>query len=146
MRLSKEGLYALHGSESCRLRAYLDTGGVATIGWGSIRMFGNPVRLGMTCTQQQADEQAALDVKETEDVINRYVKVPLTQNQFDALVNFVYNVGKTAFIKSTMLRKINEGNMTAAADQFMRWIYDNGKEVEGLKNRRRREKEMFLRK
>ena len=143
MRLSKQGLHALHGSEDCRLKAYLDTGGVPTIGWGSTRMFGNPVRIGMTCTKQEADEQAALDVRETEDTINKYVKVTLNQNQFDALVNFVYNVGTASFIKSTMLRKLNAGDYEGAAGQFMRWVYDNGKENEGLRNRRRREKEMF---
>lgn len=134
----------LHGSETCSLKAYLDSGGVPTIGWGSIRMFGNPVKMGMTCTQAQADEQAALDVKATEDAINKLVKVTLTQNQFDALVNLVYNIGISAFSKSTLLRKLNLRDYIGAADQFMRWVYDNGKEVDGLKNRRRREKAKFL--
>jgi lysozyme len=107
-------------------------------------MFGNPVRMGMTCPQEEADAQAAIDVKSTEDCINFYVKVPLTQNQFDALVNLTYNIGENAFRKSTLLRKLNAGDYAGAAEQFMRWVYDNGKEVDGLKNRRRREKALFL--
>jgi lysozyme len=144
MRLSKDGLKMLHGSEACSLKAYLDSGGVPTIGWGSIRMFGNPVKMGMTCTQAQADEQAALDVKATEDAINKLVKVLITQNQFDALVNLVYNIGIPAFSKSTLLRKLNARDYLGAGSEFMRWVYDNGKEVDGLKNRRRREKAKFL--
>lgn len=144
MQLSKNGLKLLHNNEACRLKAYLDSGGVPTIGWGSTRMFGKPVVMGMTCTQQEADDQAAMDVKSTEDAINKFVIVPLTQNQFDALVDFAYNVGTYAFSKSTLLRKLNSGDYAGAADQFMRWIYDNGNEVDGLKNRRLREKTLFL--
>jgi lysozyme len=144
LKTSINGIKALHGSEACALKAYLDSGGIYTIGWGSTTMFGNPVRKGMTCTQQEADEQAFKDVAEVEKVITKVVKVELTQNQFDALVNLGYNIGTNALANSTLVKKLNLGDYAGAAQQFMRWVYDNGKEVEGLKNRRRREKELFL--
>lgn len=143
MKIDQAGLKFLHDREGCSLVSYLDTGGVWTIGWGSTRMFGNPVRKGMTCTQVEADEQAFKDIFDVENTVNRAVKVPLTQNQYDALVSLAYNIGTYAFTRSTLLKKLNSGDYEEAARQFMRWIYDNGKEVEGLKNRRRKEKELF---
>ncbi|MDU6101543.1 MAG: lysozyme, partial [Acinetobacter sp.] len=76
--------------------------------------------------------------------LDKYVKVKVTQNQFDALASFVYNVGETAFVKSTMLAVLNQGNYIAAANQFDRWIFDNGKRINGLVNRRAAEKKLFL--
>lgn len=144
MNLDNVGITFMHDNEGCRLKAYLDTGMVPTIGWGSIWMFGNRVRLGMTCTQAEADDQFLLDVKLTEKCINKSVTVPLTQNQYNALVDFVYNVGVTAFNTSTLLKKLNLKDYQGAADQFMRWIYDNGKEVDGLKKRRKRTRELWM--
>lgn len=75
--------------------------------------------------------------------LDRYIKVSVTQNQFDALASFVYNIGETAFVKSTMLTLINQNNMTSAANQFDRWVIDNGKKIQGLVNRRNKEKKLF---
>jgi len=144
MRLDQAGVELLHGDEGLELTSYLDSGGVWTIGWGSIRMFGNPVRKGMTCTREEADAQFLLDVALTEKCINKLVTVPLTQNQYNALVDFVYNVGIEAFTTSTLLKKLLLKDYQGAATQFMRWVYDNGKEVEGLKNRRRKTQQLFL--
>lgn len=71
------------------------------------------------------------------------MKVTINQNQFDALASFVYNIGETAFAKSTMLTLINKGQLNAAASQFDRWIFDNGVKVSGLAYRRAKEKELF---
>lgn len=143
MKLDKAGIDFMHNNESCRLTAYLDTGMVWTIGWGSIRIFGNPVKKGQTITQAEADEQFLADAADTEKAVNKLVKVNLTQNQYNALVDFVYNVGISAFANSTLLKVLNKGDYVEAAKQFMRWVYDNGKEVEGLKNRRRRTRALF---
>lgn len=144
MKIDQAGLKFLHDREACRLVSYLDTGGVWTIGWGSTVMFGNPVRKGMTCTQEEADEQCLKDLADKELCVNRFVGVPLTQNQYNALVSLCYNIGVKAFSKSTLVKKLNQADYAGAAEQFMRWVYDNGKVVEGLKNRRKKEKELFL--
>ena len=107
-------------------------------------MFGKPVKRGMTCTVEQAYEQCAIDVEDTEQAVNKLVKVQLTQNQYNALVSLAYNIGTYAFSKSTLLRKLNVGDYEGAAEQFLRWCYDNGKKVQGLLNRRVLEKELFL--
>ena len=73
-----------------------------------------------------------------------YSRVPLNENQIDALTSFVYNVGQNAFANSTLLRKLNDGDFNGAADEFMKWIHAGGKVVQGLVNRRATEKELFL--
>ncbi|EDV9112271.1 lysozyme, partial [Salmonella enterica subsp. enterica] len=84
------------------------------------------------------------DLRQVESCISERVTVALNQNQFDALVSFVFNVGRQAFSDSTLLKKLNEGNYRAAADQFTRWVYDNDKFVQGLYNRRVAERDLFL--
>jgi len=85
----------------------------------------------------------AEDVREAEDAINDLCKVSLTQNQFDALVSFVFNVGVGAFKSSTLLRKLNAGDYDGAAGQFPRWNKDNGREIAGLTKRRHLEQSVF---
>lgn len=77
--------------------------------------------------------------------MSKYVKVKLTQNQFDALVSFVYNVGVGAFRTSTLLRKLNNGDYVGAAAEFKRWKFGGGKELPGLVRRRKAEEQLFLR-
>lgn len=84
------------------------------------------------------------DCKWVDACLDKCVKVKVSQNQFDALASFVYNVGETAFVKSTMLVLLNQGNFTGAANQFDRWVFDNGKRIPGLVNRRSAEKKLFL--
>jgi lysozyme len=83
------------------------------------------------------------DLKEAEDAVNRLVKVPLTQGQFDALASFVFNLGEGQFSKSTLLKLLNAGSYDGARDQFKRWVYDNGKVQPGLVKRRMGEAERF---
>ena len=135
----------IRGFEGFRDKAYLDTGSVPTIGFGTIKYpNGQPVKMGDTCTRVQAEEWLKNDCKWVDACLDKYVKVKVTQNQFDALASFVYNVGETAFVKSTMLAVLNQGNYIAAANQFDRWIFDNGKRINGLVNRRAAEKKLFL--
>ncbi|MGN0192460.1 MAG: lysozyme, partial [Candidatus Gastranaerophilaceae bacterium] len=103
-------------------------------------------------TKEQAEKYFREDVAIHENNVSRLVKVPLTQNQFDALVSFEYNVGYGNFANSTLLRLLNAKKYTEAAEQFSRWVYTtvsvNGKPksvaLSGLVNRRKREKEIFL--
>ena len=86
-----------------------------------------------------------MDMTYAAQAVDRLVKVPLTQNQFDALVSFVFNIGDGAFAASTLLRYLNKGRYQEAAVEFMRWIHAGGKRLDGLIRRRRAEQELFLR-
>lgn len=140
MQLSNKGKEAIKEYEGVRLRAYLDSGGVVTIGVGHT----SPgLSLGMLATPAQVDTWLTEDVAEAEDAVNRLVKVALTQNQFDALVSFVFNLGEGQFGKSTLLRKLNASDYDGAQAEFKRWVYDNGKIQPGLVKRRYAESEYF---
>jgi GH24 family phage-related lysozyme (muramidase) len=144
MKTSTNGRNKIKAEEGERLVAYVDSGGVLTIGVGHTSAAGLPkVTKGLKITKQESDEILARDLKTTEAEINSLVKVPLTQNQFDALVSLVFNIGGTAFKKSTLLKKLNLKDYAGAAGQFLVWNKDNGKTVTGLTNRRKREKILF---
>lgn len=143
--ISEKGFSIIREAESLELKAYLDTGGVWTIGYGTIK-YPNGVRVkkGDVCTRGQAEIWLKNDCLWVDACLDKHVKVTVSQNQFDALASFVYNIGESAFIKSTMLTLINNSSFSSAASQFDRWIYDNGKEIKGLVNRRAKEKALFL--
>jgi lysozyme len=138
MNYSKDGLKLTEGFESCRLVAYPDVKGVITIGWGH-----TPAYVGQTCTQEQADAWLLADVQTAVSAVNRLVKTPLTQHEFDALVDFNFNCGVTAFAGSTMLKLLNQGNHAGAAAQFQAWDHAAGKVVAGLLRRRQAEEKEF---
>ncbi len=143
--ISVNGYEIIKASEGFQSTAYLDTGGVWTIGYGTIKYpNGMRVKKGDTCTKVQAEQWLKNDCQWVDACLDQYVKVPVNQNQFDALASFVYNVGETAFVKSTMLKLLNSTNYAGTAAQFDKWVYDNGKKIQGLVNRRMREKELFL--
>jgi lysozyme len=125
--------------EGLRLKAYQDSAGIWTIGYGHT----GGVSPGDTCTGEQAEQWLAEDVKTAEDAVNRLVKVPLAQDQFDALVDFVYNVGEGNFAHSTMLRLLNAGDHQAASQEFVKWDLAGGVQVAGLLRRRMAEQEVF---
>lgn len=137
---SKAGLTLTEGFEGDKLTAYRDGGGVLTIGYGHT----NGVTEGMVWTQEQADFALRQDTIQAANVVNRLVEIKLTQEEFDALVDFVFNLGPTAFYKSTMLKDLNAGNIEAAADQFHLWDHDAGKVVAGLLRRRLAEQAEFV--
>jgi GH24 family phage-related lysozyme (muramidase) len=97
-------------------------------------------------TKEFAIELLHKDVAGFESALYSLIKVPLSQNQFDALVSFIFNIGMVAFAKSTMLRLLNEGQYDEAADQFLRWIWASNprRVVSGLLKRRRREQSLFI--
>ena len=142
MRYSAQSRKALTESfEGCRLKAYRDSKGVWTIGYGHT---GGIVEEGMTCTQVQADIWLALDIAWAESVVNREVKLQLTQNEFDALVDFVFNCGAGNFHSSTLLRLVNAGRHAEAALEFEKWDHCSGQVVAGLLRRRQAEEALFL--
>lgn len=135
------GINLIKYYEQCRLRAYLDTGGVLTIGWGHT---GPDVTKGMKITQVRADELLREDLLEAELAVNQLVPFGLAEHQFDALVSLVFNIGKTAFKNSTLLRMLKLGDILGTSKQFGRWIHDNGKKLNGLIERREAERKLFL--
>ncbi len=126
--------------EGFRLKAYLDGGGVPTIGYGST---GPDIHMGLVWTTQQATERLHKDVSKFAAGVASLVKVKLTDGRLAALISFTYNVGLEAFKKSTMLKLINEQKYYAAGLQFLRWNKDNGKVIPGLTNRRVAEKALW---
>ena len=145
MHVSPSGVDLICNFEGLRLKAYDDGVGVWTIGFGTTK-YPNGIRVkkGDTCTLDQAKAYMQNDLKSFEQTINNTVKVPLNQNQFDALVSLAYNIGSTAFKNSTLVKRLNEGNYKAAANQFDVWVNAGGKRMQGLVNRRAAEKALFL--
>ena len=125
--------------EGCKLEAYLDGGGVPTIGYGHTK----GVKLGDKITQQQADAWLDEEVPEYFFGILSVTHVGLNPNQLAALTSLVYNIGLNAYKNSTLLKLLNEGKILEASNQFERWNKDNGQVVVGLTNRRADEKRVF---
>jgi lysozyme len=144
-KTSEVGKNLIKEFEGFRATAYICPAGVVTVGYGTTRIKGNAVQLGTTITTDEADVLLEEDLKKFEDAVNQNVRVEITQNQFDALVAFVYNVGAGNFKKSTLLKKINAEDFTVAADEFLKWNKAGGKVLKGLTRRRTAERELFLR-
>ncbi len=142
--INSTGLQFIRDAESLRLTAYKDSGGVWTIGYGSTIVDGSPVMPGMAITKDKAEECLRSDVEKFEKAVAKFVTVKLNQNQFSALVSLCYNIGIGAFSGSTLVKVLNKSDYAGAADQILRWNKDNGKVVQGLVNRRKRERELFL--
>ena len=127
-------------AEGLRLEAYLPTpNDVWTIGYGHTKT----AKPGMRITKAGAEKLLLHDLAWVEATIDKYVKVPLNQNQYDALASFIYNVGATAFRRSTLLKLLNAGDYEGAAEQFPRWNKQKGKVLRGLTARRQKEKTLF---
>ena len=95
-------------------------------------------------TEKQADEMLSFMLVKYENAVSRYVSVPLTQNQFDALVSFCYNVGQSNLLSSTLLKKLNNKYYKGVSNEFLKWNKSGGKVLQGLVNRRKDEREVFL--
>jgi lysozyme len=140
VKLGPAGIALIQSFEKCRLTAYDDGGGVPTIGWGHTR----GVKMGDTCTQEQADAWFIEDTQTAVDANNAGITRTVTQHQFDALVSFAFNVGIGAESHSTLLRLVNLGRANCAAEEFAKWDHQNGVVVPGLDARRAAEKALFL--
>ena len=125
--------------EGLELKAYKCPAGVLTIGYGHTKA----VTAGMVITESKAEKLLREDLKWVEEAINSKVVVNLTQNQYDALASFIYNVGAGAFAKSTLLRKLNAEDYGGASAEFKRWNKGGGKVLKGLVRRRKAEQELF---
>lgn len=143
MNYSKNGLHLTENFEGLRLTAYPDPathGDPWTIGYGHT---GAEVHQGMTITQEQAEEFLMQDVQKAVQTVNSKVHTDLTQNEFESLVDFVFNVGAGNFAGSTLLRKINAGDMEGAALEFQKWDKAAGHVMAGLVRRRQAETDLF---
>ena len=138
MHMSPGGLdVLLKKFEGCKLKAYLCPAGVCTIGYGHTSAAGAPmVNNGMTITQADAEDILKHDIVKYEIAVMDLVKVKLTQNQFDVLVDFAYNAGVGNLKSSTMLKKINSGDLDAVPAELMKWTKGGGKVLPGLVRRR----------
>ena len=145
MAVSPFGVDLICSFEGKRLTAYDDGVGVWTIGFGTtVYPNGIKVMKGDTCTEAQAKTYMAHDLKKFEVVVNNAVTVQLNQNQFDALVSLAYNIGASAFSQSTLVKNLNANDIRGAADQFDVWVNAGGQHMQGLVNRRSKEKQLFL--
>lgn len=139
MTYSDKGIKLTCEFEGLRLEAYRDIVGVLTIGYGHTR----GVKEGDKITKEQAVLFLRQDLQHCLEDVERLVKVPLTQGQFDALVDFTFNLGGAALERSTLLRILNEKNYEGAQLEFQKWNKAGGKVVDGLSRRRKAEMQLF---
>ena len=138
MKISEEGIRLIKHFEGCKLLAYQDSVGVWTIGWGHTK----EVFEGMEVSQKDADAMFLYELEEYENYINR-TGVELNQNQFDALVSWVYNLGPANLVSSTMLKRLKSGEYWDVPTQMKRWNKAGGTVLKGLTLRRNAEALMF---
>jgi lysozyme len=141
VRICEEGIALVRKYEGEKLEAYLCPAGKWTIGVGHT---GSDVREGLTITEEKSAEILRNDLAKFERCVIACLAVPVTQGQFSALVSFAFNVGCGAFRKSTLLRKLNEGDDLGCAAEFLRWTKSGGKVLSGLVKRRQAEMDLFL--
>ncbi|SRR6266699_2365909 len=139
MTYSQEGIALTENFEGCRLLAYRDQVGRLTIGFG--HTIG--VKEGDSCTPQQAEALLTADIAWAVAFVNHIVKVILTQGEFDALVDFTFNLGSGNLQSSTLLKLVDEGQFETAAKEFEKWDLAGGKVVAGLLRRRQAEEQEF---
>ena len=139
MKISRKGIELIKRFEGLRLKAYKCPAGVLTIGFGHTR----GVLENKTITEKEAVKLLKEDLEIFEKAVKNFTKIPINQNEYDALVSFVYNIGQTAFKNSTLLKKLNNGDKIGAANQFLRWNKAGGKVLNGLVKRREAEKKLF---
>jgi lysozyme len=137
---SDAGLALTKSFEGLRQTAYQDSGGVWTVGYGHT---GPSILAGLTITRVDAEALLRADLAEAVTCVNRTLRVPVLQHQFDALVDFTFNAGRGNLLQSTLLRKVNLGDFAGAAAQFALWVHAGGEIVAGLVRRRAAEAAMF---
>jgi lysozyme len=138
--INDKGIALIKEFEGLSLKAYKCPGNIWTIGYGHTRT----VTPDLVITKERAEELLLEDLEFSEDSVRKLVRVPLTSNQFSALVSFVYNLGETQFRSSTLLKMLNDRDYSGASVQFLRWVYSNKKKLNGLVRRREAEMRLFL--
>lgn len=141
MELSREGLELIKKSEGFRSHLYDDVAGFQTIGYGHKVNPGESFAAGIG--EDKAVELLLADVRQAERAVSRLVRAVLTQGQFDALVDFCFNMGAGRLANSTLLRQLNAGRADDAGEQLLYWVYAGGVKNEGLKSRRQAEFELW---
>jgi lysozyme len=146
MQMSQEGIDALLKKfEGCKLKAYRCPANVCTIGYGHTSAAGAPaVHDGMTITQKDADDILRRDLVKYETAVHNMVQQPLSQHQFDVLVDFAYNAGVGALKSSTLLKKVNAGSFADVPAELMKWTKGGGKVLPGLVKRRQAESAWWI--
>lgn len=145
MKTNRAGIELLKRWEGCRLKAYQDSVGVWTIGYGLTSAAGIiPVTAGLTITQQQADDYLVRALVKYEAAVTKALTRAPNENQFSAMVSLCYNIGPGAFAGSSVARHFNAGNLHSAADSFLLWNKAGGRVLKGLVNRREDERRLFL--
>lgn len=140
MKTSVSGISLIKKHEGLKLRAYKCPAGVWTIGYGHT----STARQGMVITANRAEELLISDLKASESVVNTKFRA-CNQNQFDAMVSFVFNLGGGSFLRSTLVKKITAGAPEAAIRaEFAKWVYASGKVAPGLVKRRQDESDLFF--
>jgi lysozyme len=139
MAIAKSTLAYITKEEGVRNKAYKDTKGLWTIGVGHLIKADEQHLINATLTDEQVEELLRSDLRWCSDAVESAVRVPLSQNQYDALYSLCFNIGETNFRKSTVVKRINENDLKGAADAILMW---NKPAV--LEKRRKRERELFL--
>lgn len=139
MKISQEGISLIKKFEGCELEAYKCAAGVWTYGWGSTK----GVKEGDKITQEEADKLLVEEMSEYEGYVNELVKVDLKQNEFDALVSWVYNLGPNNLSSSTLLQRLNNKDWDDVTNQIKRWNKAGGEVKQGLVRRREAEALLF---
>ena len=139
MRTGPQGIELIRHFEGCRLDAYLCPAGVWTIGYGHTA----DVKEGDSIDQEAAEAFLIEDLEKFEQAVTRMVEVPLTQQQFDALVSWTFNLGAGNLAESTLLRKLNNYQYAEVPEQMMRWVKAGGQVLDGLVRRRAAEAALF---
>ena len=144
MKVSNKGIELIKKYEGLILSPYKCPAGILTIGYGHT----STVKAGMCINKEMAEILLKEDLKTVEKTIKKYVGPALTQNQFDALASFIYNVGSGNFTRSTLLKRLNDEKYNEAADELLRWTKARQpggmKELPGLVKRRKEERKLFL--
>lgn len=144
-KINPEGLALIKEFEGFRANAYRCPANVVTIGYGSTYYPNKlPIRMGDRITKAEGEKLLLVTVANFEDAVSKLVTVPLTGNQFSALVSFTFNVGIGAFKSSTLLKKLNRKDYVGASLEFSKWVKGGGKTLPGLVRRRNAEKALFL--
>jgi lysozyme len=150
MTINKASLDLIKKFEGFEAKAYVDPVGVVTIGYGTTAMAGVGITpyMGQTVTRGEAEVYLSRAVTKFADQIRPHIKEPINENEFGAFVSLAYNIGPGAFIRSTALRRFNEGDKAGAADALLMWNKGTvgGKKVvlRGLERRREAERALFL--
>jgi len=144
-QINSDGLLIIKSFEGLELRAYQDSVGVWTIGYGHTSMAGPPqVYPGMVITQAEAEAILRRDLQVFETGVRNALTIATNSDQFSAMVSFAFNVGVGAFSGSTLLRKHNAGDFAGPANEFLRWVYAGGQFLPGLERRRKAERALYL--